>query len=197
MKVAIYSRVSTRDKHQNPENQARELRAWCDRQGFEVFREYAEEVSGSRSRTGRQAFDDMFEDASRRKFDLVLFWALDRFSREGTYETISHLRQLQDFGVEFHSYTEPFLCTDNEFARDLLLSVLSALAKQERVRQSERVKAGQDRARAQGKRIGRPKLSAEVTSRIPEMLKDGKSKAAIARELGVPRSTLAAYFKEL
>lgn len=174
----------------------RDLRAWCEAQGFAVYEEYIEYRSGSKGKTERSEFSRLFDDASRRKFELVLFWALDRFSREGTYETISHLRQLQNYGVGFHSYTEPFLCTDNEFARDLLLSTLSALAKQERVRQSERVKAGQARARAKGKKIGRPQVSRTKLARLDELIALGHSKSAIAREHGIPRTSLAPYFRE-
>ena len=76
----------------------------------------------------------MFQDAAQRNFDLVLFWALDRFTREGLQKTIFYLRQLDDCGVKFHSYTEPYLNTDQELVRDILLSVLASLAKQERRR---------------------------------------------------------------
>jgi len=65
----------------------------------------------------------MFQDAAQRKFDLVLFWALDRFTREDLQKTIFYLRQLDDCGVKFHSYTEPYLNTDQELVRDILLSV--------------------------------------------------------------------------
>src|SRR5262249_36853861 len=77
----------------------------------------------------RREFARLFEDASRRKFDLVLFWALDRFSREGMVQTILHLQRLSSYGVAFHSYQEPHLQSDNEIVRNILLAVLSSLAK--------------------------------------------------------------------
>ena len=73
--------------------------------------------------------------------DTTPFWALDRFTREGLQKTIYYLQQLDNFGVNFHSFTEPYLNTDQEFVRDILISVLASLAKQERRRISERTKA--------------------------------------------------------
>jgi hypothetical protein len=66
----------------------------------------------------RKQFAALFDDAAKRKFDCVLFWALDRFSREGMTQTISHLQRLSSYGVAFHSYTEPHLATDNELVRN-------------------------------------------------------------------------------
>src|SRR4030081_1661302 len=79
---------------------------------------------------------------TRRKFDCVLFWALDRFSREGMVPTIMHLQRLASYGVLFHSYTEPHLATDNELARNIILATLSSLAKVEAQKISDRTKAG-------------------------------------------------------
>ena len=98
MRVAIYARVSTEDRGQDPENQLRELRAWCASAGHVIVHEYVEHESGRKGAEKRRAFGQLFEDASRRKFDLVLFWALDRFSREGmapddhASSTAEHLR---------------------------------------------------------------------------------------------------------
>ncbi|NIR47273.1 recombinase family protein [candidate division KSB1 bacterium] len=104
------------------------------------YQEYVDRGSGSSGRAERAAFSRLFEVARKRKFDLVVFWALDRFTREGLQKTIFYLQQLESFGVHFHSYQEEYLHTDNEMARDILLSVLSSLAKQERVRISERTR---------------------------------------------------------
>ena len=88
--VAIYARVSTKEK-QEVENQLHELRTWCKRMGYNVYREYIDKESGVKGRGERKAFTEMFADASQRKFDLVIFWALDRFTREGLAKTISFL----------------------------------------------------------------------------------------------------------
>ena len=90
----------------------------------------------------------------KRRFDCVLFWALDRFSREGMAQTIAHLQCLMSYGVAFHSYTEPHLATDNELVRNILLALLSSLAKLEAQKISDRTKAGMARAKANGIRSG-------------------------------------------
>lgn len=143
-----------------------------------------------------QLFAELFDDASKRKFDLVLFWALDRFSREGTFETISHLRMLDSYGINFHSYTEPFLCTDNDFAKEILLSMLSALAKQERVRRSQQIKAGQARAVQRGRKIGRkPKLTGSQLKHLERLVEAGMKPQAILNELKISRTTLLPFIK--
>jgi DNA invertase Pin-like site-specific DNA recombinase len=90
MKAAIYARVSTKD--QDNENQLIQLRQFAVSQGWELTREYCDEVSGSTSQ--RPQFLRMFEDASRHKFEVLLFWSLDRLSREGVLETLQHLNRL-------------------------------------------------------------------------------------------------------
>ena len=84
MKVAIYARISTSNKGQDAENQLQVLRESCERANFQIIKEYVDEVSGGTSE--RPSFKSIFVDASKRKFDLVLFWSLDRFSREGATE---------------------------------------------------------------------------------------------------------------
>jgi S-adenosylmethionine/arginine decarboxylase-like enzyme len=83
-----------------------------------VFRgEYVDYESGQKGTEKRKQFAALFNDAAKRQFDCVLFWALDRFSREGMAQTIIHLQRLSSYGVAFHSYTEAHLATDNELVR--------------------------------------------------------------------------------
>src|SRR6266508_5084480 len=166
MRIAIYARVSTDDKGQDPENQLRQLRQWCATAGHEIAHEYIDRESGRKGTKDRKQFDALFEDAHKRKFDCVLFWALDRFTREGMAPTIMHLQRLASYGVGFHSYTEPHLATDNELVRNILLALLASLAKVEAQKISERTRAGMARARAKGKRIGRPAITEELRLKI-------------------------------
>jgi DNA invertase Pin-like site-specific DNA recombinase len=182
MRIALYARVSTDD--QDTENQLAQLREWCARSGHEIVREYVEHESGRKGTDKRRAFGQLFEDASRRRFDCVLFWALDRFSREGMVPTIMHLQRLTSYGVSFHSYTEPHLATDNELARNIILATLSSLAKVEAQKISERTKAGLARARAKGKRIGRPKVGVEIDAAVRASLAQGVGILKTARTLG-------------
>jgi len=159
MRIALYARVSTKDKGQDYENQLRELRSFVDRKrgdGWELAAEFVDKMSGKTPE--RPAFRRMFEAASRKEFDLVLFWSLDRFSREGVLETLQHLQRLSSYGVEWFSFREEYLRSIGVF-KDAVLAILAAVAKQERIRISERVQAGLSRARAQGKVLGRPKAA--------------------------------------
>jgi len=123
-RVAIYARVSTEDRGQDPENQLAQLRAWCGAAGHEIVAEYVEHASGGKDASKRPRFAAMLADAHRRQFDVVLCWALDRLSREGMMPTIGDLQRLAAAGVAFHSYSEPMLSTDNEMVRDIVLAVM-------------------------------------------------------------------------
>ena len=189
MRIALYARVSTDDKGQDPENQLRQLRQWCA--GHEIAHEYVDHESGRKK--DRKQFAALFEDAHKRQFDTVLFWSLDRFSREGMVPTIMHLQRLDSYGVGFHSYTEAHLATDNELVRNILLALLASLAKVEAQKISERTRAGMARARAQGKRIGRPTISRKIKDLIAERAAAGETAYRIARDLGIDRHTAAKY----
>jgi DNA invertase Pin-like site-specific DNA recombinase len=193
MHIAIYARVSTEDKGQDPENQLRQLRAWAASAGHEIVHEYVDKESGKKGVNGRKQFAALFEDAHKRQFDCVLFWALDRFTREGMVPTIMHLQRLNACGVGFHSYTEPHLATDNELVRNILLSVLSSLAKVEAQKIGERTRAGMAKAKARGKHIGRPAIKPQLQERIAERAMAGQTPYRIAKDLGIDRHTAAKY----
>jgi DNA invertase Pin-like site-specific DNA recombinase len=120
-------------------------------------------------------------DAHQRRFDVVLFWSLDRFSREGVGETLNHLQKLSATGVQFKSFTEQFLDSTGVF-REAIIGFLAAIAKQERVRLSERVRAGLARST---KKLGRPSLPNELLNSIRTELASGMGQRATARKLGV------------
>jgi DNA invertase Pin-like site-specific DNA recombinase len=183
MRCAIYGRVST--SKQDNENQLAQLRQFAASQKWELIWEQCDEVSGSTS--DRPAFKALFAAASRREFDVVLFWALDRFSREGVLETLQHLQTLTSYGVEWRSLTEQYLDSTGVF-RDAVISILATIAKQERVRRSERTKAGLERVRSLGRLGGRPQVEVDP-DRVRELRKAGVSWPAIARRLGVSRTT--------
>lgn len=189
LKIALYARVSTRDKGQDHENQLRELREFVERKtsdGWVLAHEYVDRISGKTA--ARPAFRKMFDAASRREFDVVLFWSLDRFSREGVLETLQHLKVLTGHGCEWFSYREEYLRSIGPF-RDAVLAILAAIAKQERVRLSERVQAGLSRAKAQGKILGRPKAAVRP-ERVLALREKSLSLRAIAAETGVSVMTV-------
>jgi DNA invertase Pin-like site-specific DNA recombinase len=187
MRVAIYSRVST--KKQDEMNQLLQLREFVTRQnGWTIEAEYVDKVSGS-GKKERKAFDKMLLDASQRKFDLLLFWALDRLSREGIVRTIGYLEQLKGWNVGWRSYTQPFLDTGNSMVNDIVLSVLAAVAKQERITISERTLAGLQRARQAGKVLGRRPVRVDVAL-ARRMQREGLGLRPIAKALKVSVNTL-------
>lgn len=186
MRVGVYVRVST-DK-QETENQAMQLREFAERQGWQIVREYCDHETGSKS--GRAEFQRMFEDASRRKFNLLLFWSLDRLSREGAYETLTYLNRLTSYSVGWRSYTEQYLDSTGIFG-EAVISILAVIAKRERVRRAERTRAGLARVRAAGKRLGRPaRLNGQHSAEIARLRSEGLSGREIGRLLGISEGSV-------
>jgi DNA invertase Pin-like site-specific DNA recombinase len=186
MNIALYTRVSTKDG-QDFTNQLRQLREFCAKQGWTVVKEYIDQASGKRS--DREDFQRMFAAASRREFDCVLFWSLDRFSREGVYETLQHLQRLTSHGVGYKSFTEQYLDSCGLF-RDAVISILATIAKQERIRLSERTIAGLERAKAQGRVGGRPRVICN-RDRVCSLRQEGRSLGEIAGQLGLSKTTVS------
>jgi DNA invertase Pin-like site-specific DNA recombinase len=189
MTIAIYARVSTKDKGQDTENQLAQLREFAAKQGWTIFREYVDRETGTRS--DREQFQAMFADASKRKFDLLLFWSLDRLSREGVLETLQHLNRLTSSGIGYKSFTEQYFDSCGIF-KDAVISILATIAKQERVRLSERTKAGLAIARAKGRQIGRPRLNVQLAE-VARLKASGLSLRAIGRELGVSEGSVRRF----
>ena len=152
MKVGIYVRVST-DK-QEVDNQLLQLREFAQKNDWAIFKEYVDIISGKE--TSRPSFDLLFQDAHKKLFDIVLFWDLSRFSRAGTLFTLQKLQELKNSGVEWASYQEPYIRSIGQFS-DVIISLLSTVAKIEKEKISMRTKAGLERLKAQGKKLGRPK----------------------------------------
>ena len=183
MKVAIYTRVSGKSNRQETANQSLQLTEFCQRQGWEYV-EYTDRMSGTKA--DRTAFQQLFQDARLRKFDLVLFWVLDRFSREGVTETLNYLKVLDSYGVAWKSFTESYLDSTGMF-KEAVIAILAAVAKQEHARLSERVIAGLKRAKRQGKTLGRPKAIVD-REKIREARATGLSLRQIGAQFGISRT---------
>ncbi len=191
MKVAIYSRVSTKDKGQDTQNQILQLNKFCESNNYQIYKVYEDYESGSKGRKERTSFDLMFKEARQRKFQMIVFWSLDRFSREGIFKTMMYLKQLDEYGIKFHSYTEEYLTTDNELVSNILLSAMSYFAKLEREKISERTKAGLEKARLKGKTIGRP-VKEELKVNILELRKNNSIRR-VAELLSISTGTVMKY----
>jgi DNA invertase Pin-like site-specific DNA recombinase len=184
--IALYLRVST--NKQETDNQAIQLREFAAKQGWVIFEEYVDDaISGGKSKKDRPAFNAMFEAASQHKFDLILFWALDRLSREGVWETLQYLKTLESYNVGFRSFTEPYFDSCGIF-KDAVISIAATLAKQQRIRISENTRAGLRRAVKNGKALGRRAVAVEP-ARVKELRASGKSFRDVAAILGVSTGT--------
>lgn len=192
MRTAIYGRVSTTDKGQEVENQLVKLREYAKVSNWEVTKEYVDRKQGWKP--DRPEFKAMFADASQKLFDIVLFWSLDRFSREGTSKTLQYLDILKKYGVGFRSLQEPYIDTLGPFS-DVVIAVLATIAAFDRARYSERVRAGLDRRRSKGLHVGRaPVIFDRVIAQ--ELYEELKSWRAVAKKMGLKKTTLLEAMKK-
>jgi DNA invertase Pin-like site-specific DNA recombinase len=187
MKAAIYARVSTVD--QEPGNQLQELRRYIQARGWTAVEYTDKGVSGAKDR--RPALDQLLTDAKRRCFDVVVCWRLDRLGHNLRH-LIALLEDLQALGIAFVSLAEGIDATTP--AGRLQIQILGAIAEFERGRIVERVMAGLQRARAQGKRLGRPRAAIPV-----ERLQTVSSLPIddAAQALGVSRSTVKRWRRQV
>jgi len=139
--IVLYVRVSTHK--QDATNQLIQLREYCKKQDYHIVHEFVDIISGKE--TSRPAYDQMFVSARKRLFDMVIFWDISRFSRAGTLHTLQKLKELENLGIAWHSFQDAYLSSLGDF-KDVVLSILSTLAKIEREKISERTKAGLQRS---------------------------------------------------
>jgi len=184
-KVALYARVSTLDKGQDVELQLSDLRTYADARGWKIFKEYLD-IGQSGSKEQRPAFNQLMEDARKRKIDIVLVWRLDRFGRSLKHLIVS-LDELKNLGLGFISFKESIDFTTA--TGRLMLHLLGAFAEFEKEIIRERVKAGVAHARAKGKRLGRrPLIDQKLLGTVRNMKNRGMSIRGISKELGVSKS---------
>ena len=188
MTAAIYARVSTFD--QEPENQLQELRRYIEARGWTAVEYVDRGVSGAKDR--RPALDQLVRDAKRRRFGVLVCWRLDRLGRNLKH-LITLLEELQALGVAFVSLAEGIDATTP--AGKLQMHILGAIAEFERERIRERVLAGLQRARSQGKRLGRPMR--QLPPAVAQLVQGGVSVTVreAARRLGVSRSTAQRWLR--
>ncbi|MER8552740.1 recombinase family protein [Mesorhizobium sp. M1217] len=175
-RVAIYTRVST--DRQATENQERELRQIAERAGWEVVEVYCDHgISGAKGRDKRPAFDRMLKDATRRRFDMVMAWAVDRLGRS-LQHLVGFLGELQGAGVDLFLHQQG-LDTSTP-AGKAMFQMSGVFAEFERAMIVARVNAGLATARAKGKRLGRPRMVDGKTTAIREALAAGGSVRQVA-----------------
>lgn len=194
MRVATYSRVSTDDGRQTIENQEIELERFAAARGWEIVARYSDQASGGKGKKSRPGFHQLLSDANRRKFDVVLVWKLDRFTREGTHAALTAIADLASSGVAFHSYTEPMIQTTGP-AGEVMLAIIAAFAKYEHDLIAERIRAGVARAQAAGIHCGR-RANDQARATVLRLRDQGLSLNAIAHQSGCHVSTVCRYLKE-
>ena len=185
-RAAIYVRVST-DK-QTVENQVAALRQIAERRGWEVVEQYSDAgISGSKGRDGRPGLDQMLKDASRRKFDVIMAWAIDRLGRS-LIDLLATIQAFETCGVDLYLDQQSIDTTTP--AGKLMFQVCGAFAEFERSMIQQSVRAGLKRAAEKGNYPGRPKIGEALEKRIQTQLRAGKGMLKVARELGVGTGTV-------
>jgi DNA invertase Pin-like site-specific DNA recombinase len=166
MRIALYSRVSTTDKGQTVENQFLAMRADCAARQEPVVLEEQDYLSGTKR--FRPGLERIFAAAQRHEFDVLVVWSLDRLTREGAFRALEIIQNLGALGIGFRSLTEIHFDTCGPF-KDAIIAIAATLAKLEREKIVERIKAGLDRTRAAGTVLGRTPIVPEITAKVLEL----------------------------
>ena len=191
-KVALYLRVSTLD--QTIDNQLLELRDHCKKMDWEIVKEYADEgLSGTLSREKRPQLNAMMKDAYRKRFDLVVCWDISRLGRS-MKELVLLLADMKEKGIGICSVRQGFDTSTS--MGEIMFQFVGILSSWERDMIAERTLAGLQRAKSQGKVLGRRKVTNDdMTAKVIELRNAKKSIRAIASEVGVSRGTVSNILK--
>src|ERR1700722_4462006 len=185
MRIGIYARVSTKD--QSCEMQLRDLRTYCAARAFDLVREYVD-VGQSGAKDSRPELNILMDDARKRQFDAIVVWRFDRFARS-TKHLLTALEEFRSLGIQFISYQEN-VDTSTPLGQ-ALFTIVSAVAQLERELIRERVSAGIRNARANDKKLGRPKTLVD-RAQVLQLREQGQSLQQIATNLGIGYGTVRA-----
>lgn len=188
-KCAIYLRCSTNNGKQDLDTQLIPLKSYAESRGWQ-YEIYSDEMSGSKE--SRPALDRLFKDAYKRKFDAVIVFRFDRFSRS-TKQLITALETFRSLGIDFISYNEAIDTTTP--AGQMMFTIISAFASFERSIIQERVRAGLYKAKAKGKVLGRPKTPVDI-QKVTQLKSQGLSVRKIAKKLDIPKSTICNFLSK-
>jgi DNA invertase Pin-like site-specific DNA recombinase len=186
-RIALYARVSTKQHGQNPETQLMPLRDFAAARGFVIVEEYVD-VGISGAKASRPQLDRMMQDARKRRFDGVVVARFDRFARSVKH-LVTALEEFNALGVDFISLNES-IDTSTPMGK-MVFTILGAVAELERSLIKERVQAGVDRARRQGKALGRPKRIVD-RERVCALYAQHRSVRKVAKLTGVGKDKVAA-----
>lgn len=190
-RAALYLRVST--DRQTVENQRRELEAVAQRSGWEIVELYEDAgISGAKGRDERPAFDKLCKDATRRKFDIVMAWSVDRLGRS-LVDLVGFLKELHATGVDL--YLDKQAIDTTTPGGKAMFGMMGVFAEFEREMIKDRVNAGLARAKAAGTKLGRPKIAEEIAARVLELKAGGATIRAIAGEVGISTGKVCGILK--
>src|ERR1700747_818151 len=190
VRAAYYLRIST--EPQELDNQRGEIIPFIERRGWKLIHTFEDVMSGRKREKDRPGFAAMFKSAHQRKFDILVFWALDRLTREGTRATLNYLQRLESKGVGSVSYQEQWLDSTGPF-KDVMVAMFATLATQKRTRISEQPIAALKVARAKGRVLGRPALPEETVQKVLLLNRHaGIGARKIAQSTGYPLGTVNA-----
>lgn len=189
MRVAIYARVSTANHGQDVEMQLRELREYAALRGLNIVQEFTDTMSGAKD--SRPGLDTLMRVAKSRKIDAILVWKLDRFGRSLRH-IVNALAELESVGVAFISLKDNLDLTTP--AGRLMFQMIGAFAEFERETIRQRVVSGLAHARSKGRKLGRPKCSANA-SQVIRLRSEGLSFEAIGQRLGISNATAFRLYK--
>jgi len=191
-RAALYARISTSEDRQDPQTQLHRLREYAAHRGFEVAGQYVDTGSG-RDET-RPAYQNLLQAARRREVDVVLVWRYDRFARS-TQALVNALKEFEALGVDFISHQERIDTTTPQ--GEMVFGFMASLAQFESALISERVKAGMQRAKEEGKHIGRPSIRTDQQEAIRRLYENGLSINQIAKRLDIAYGTAWNYVQQV
>ncbi|MEM7226343.1 MAG: recombinase family protein [Pseudomonadota bacterium] len=193
-RVALYLRVSTVGKGQTTDNQEIALREWAERGGHEIVATYSDNgISGAKGREKRPGLDSMMKAATRREFDMIAAWDLSRLGRSLTH-VVYLLAELRDLGIDLYLDRQA-IDTSNAMGK-AMLGMAAVFAELERDMIADRVKAGLERAKRKGKRLGRPRVSRAKEIEVERCLREGKKILTTAKACGVSETVVRRIKRE-
>jgi DNA invertase Pin-like site-specific DNA recombinase len=189
----LNARVSTDEERQTPKTQLFRLREYAGHRGFSIAGEYVD--IGSGLDPDRPEYQRLIGDARQRAFDVVIVWRYDRLARS-TQALIDALKEFQALGVEFISHQEQIDTATPQ--GEMVFGFIASLAQFESRLISQRVKAGMQRAKEEGKDVGRPSIAEEKQKKIRRLYsEEDVSISQVAKQVGVAYGTAWNYVQDI
>lgn len=191
-RVALYARVST--DGQSVENQLSELEVVARKEGWQIVQRYTDKgISGAKGRQERPGFNGLCKAVIRREFDLIAAWSVDRLGRS-LLDLVTFLKDIHAKGINLYLHKQGLDTTTP--TGEMMFQLMGVFAQFERTLIVERVKAGLKRAKAEGRKLGRPRVDGKVTAKVLALRREGKGMRKIARELGIGNATVQRILEE-